>query len=418
MYKVDLKKTRLVALSEGTSMLPMIHQDDELDIRPVDFDSLKINDMAVFKEKDKLITHRVIYKTKKYVITKGDNNPTSDGKIYRRQIIGQVKMIKRQGKSFDLKQLYLIQSTSYFKEILKISTAFEKKSIKYVFLKGLPINLYYQGSTPQRIYFDCDLMVDKSDFFQVKKIFNRLGYNIISTSFDKKEYLPSDKKLEISFSRSINFLPVIFDVHFKPVFLMTQLSGLDVLYKDQLIEKMGTEFLKNRIYKKIGQFSFPILEKFDLIFYLILHFFHHNYHGSFRLELLSQIIKKEELKTKDWIEIARKINNYEAANFIYPGFILLKKYFKTRIPNDFFKLLNTSNHKTIKKYSQMDIFTDEARFNGGINRFVAIYQLSPSPFYIKILVFLNPQVEYFIFLYLKTRLFSFLSFFGSARQSH
>jgi signal peptidase I len=416
MHKV--KKNRLIALSEGTSMLPMIHQDDELDIWPVDFDSLKINDMAVFKEKDKIITHRVIYKTNKYVITKGDNNPASDGKIYRKQIIGQVKKIKRQGKSFDLKQLYLVQSTSYFKEIIKISEAFENKSIRYVFLKGLPINLYYQGSSPQRIYFDCDLMIDKSDFFQVKKIFYRFGYNIISTSFDKKEYLSADKRLEVSFSKYINSVPVIFDVHFKPVFLMTQLTGLGALYKDKLTEKMGSEFLKNRIYKKISQSNFPILEKYDLIFYLVLHFFHHNYHGGFRLELLSQIIKKERLRTKDWTKIAKIINDYEAANFAYPGFILLRKYFKTKIPNNFFKLLNTSNHEVVKKYSQIDIFSDEARFSGGINRFVAIYRLSSNPFYKKIMVFFSPQVEYFIFLYLKMRLSSFLSAFGQVRQSH
>jgi len=411
MDKAVLKNTRFIAFSEGVSMLPAIHPGDGLYIRPIRFDLFKINDLIVFEEKDKLITHRAIYKTSKYVITKGDNNPVNDGKIYKNKIIGKVDKIKRQGKVFDLKHLYLIQSTTYFKEIIKLTSSLEKEKIQYVFLKGLPIHLYYQGVSPQRIYFDCDLMIDRSNFKKIQNLFTKFGYMEVSTSFNKKEYLPHDQKLEVSFSKTINGLPVIFDIHFKPVFLMTQINSLGALYSDKLVNKMGEIFLKTRVHKKINQFKLPLLDNNYQIFYLALHIFHHNYKGSFRYELLSQIIKKMNLKKEDWVKITGIINEYQAANFVSPCFKLLKKYFGIKVPDVFFETLNITNTTLTEKYGKTDIFSDESRLEGGVNRFLSIFKLSPYPFYKKILVFMQPSVQYFIFLSLKAKLSSFLASF-------
>jgi len=65
----------------------------------------------------------------------------SDGKIHPQQIIRKVYQVKRDGRIFDPESLYLLQSTLYFQEIVKIKKAFEREGIGFVFLKGLPLHI-------------------------------------------------------------------------------------------------------------------------------------------------------------------------------------------------------------------------------------------------------------------------------------
>jgi len=144
-----LKKQKQFSLkSQGSSMLPLLQANDVIYYRQTTFSRCKTNDLIMAKKNGQLFTHRVIYKTKKYLITKGDNNLQSDGKIYPRQIIAKVYQIKRNGKIFHPENLYLFQSTLYFQEIVKIKRAFEKEKIDFVFLKGLPLHLYFKGKHP------------------------------------------------------------------------------------------------------------------------------------------------------------------------------------------------------------------------------------------------------------------------------
>ena len=151
-------------------MEPIFHENDVLYFKKIAFKSIKVNDIVSIKKGKQLISHRVIYKTNKYLVTKGDNNPISDGKIFPKQIIGKVYQVKRKGQIFDPEQLYLLQSTLYFQEIVKIKTKLDKQGINYVFLKGLPLHLYFEKTHPRRIYLDCDVLVDKKDFFKAEKI--------------------------------------------------------------------------------------------------------------------------------------------------------------------------------------------------------------------------------------------------------
>ncbi|MGB9707692.1 MAG: signal peptidase I, partial [Microgenomates group bacterium] len=96
--------------SQGQSMFPLLQENDIVFFKKIPFSKIKINDIIVFKKNSQLITHRVIYKNKKYLITKGDNNPKSDGKIFSKQIIGKVYQIKRNGQIIKPETLYLIQS--------------------------------------------------------------------------------------------------------------------------------------------------------------------------------------------------------------------------------------------------------------------------------------------------------------------
>ena len=131
-----------------------------------------------------------------------------------------------------------------------------------------------------------------------------------------------------------------------------------------------------------------------MILYLALHFFHHNFQGAFRLELLDKVIKKYKLREKDWLGIKFKMAEFSLNNFVEPVFYLLRKYFRTPIP----RLING-------KKIEVNIFDSEPRIVSGIKRFRNLLFLSPNSFWRKTLIFLNPGVIYSSFFVLKERLF-------------
>jgi len=58
-----------------------------------------VNDIISFNDEGSVVTHRVIEKTDKGFITKGDNNNASDGEITKDRVIGKVvKVGKQYGK--------------------------------------------------------------------------------------------------------------------------------------------------------------------------------------------------------------------------------------------------------------------------------------------------------------------------------
>ena len=70
----------------------------------------------------------------------------------------------------------MLQSSTYFSEIIKIKQALEKNGVEFVFLKGLPIHLYFEKSFPRRIYGDCDLLISPDHGNTVDLILIKLGY--------------------------------------------------------------------------------------------------------------------------------------------------------------------------------------------------------------------------------------------------
>jgi len=79
------------------SMEDTINVDDIVFVRITK--DVDVNDVVSFTDKDSVVTHRVIEKTKNGFITKGDNNNTPDGEITKDRIIGKVvKVGKQYGK--------------------------------------------------------------------------------------------------------------------------------------------------------------------------------------------------------------------------------------------------------------------------------------------------------------------------------
>lgn len=431
---------KFVIKSFGTSMLPTIHPGDVVYLRKISFQSVKNNDIVLVKKENKPVIHRVIYKKgSEFCFTKGDNNARSDGKVLPRHIIGKVYQVKRKGLIIDLEHMYLFQSTLYFHEIVKVKKAFEKENIDYVILKGLPLHLYFEKTHPRRIYADCDVLVDchpeRSEgshnsfeisrmrerflamlgmttdssytYKAIRRIFKRLGYHESESAYSPIHKLLKNKPTEISFYKVINNFPISFDIHFEPVFLMNQLGSLNALYPDKYMKQMTDDFLQSKRTIKVQGELFSILSKHHSIVYLAMHFFHHNFRGIYRLEFLDRVIRKSLLipshrgnpympATPDvFLSLSDKIVEYRLKNFIYPGFLFLKKYYHTPIPKTFLHLITPS--VSVREYIKKQIMTispfdDETRVQAGVRRFFAIFSLSPRPLLWRFLIFFDPAV--------------------------
>lgn len=391
MNKVILKqlsKMRSFSLqADGASMLPLLHPKDLVNYQRISFSKIKTNDLILVFKNNLVFTHRVIYKTDKYLITKGDNNLESDDKISPNQIIGRVISVKRKNKIIDPEMIYLIQSSLYFKEIVKIIDIFKKNKINYVFLKGLPVHLYYEKTHPRRIYQDADVLIDKPHFKEAAEILTKFGYKSADSSLSPTQKKLKNKTVEISFYKLVNGFPIVFDIHLEPAFMMTQIGSLETLYPQKLIDDLTHELLKNKQQIIINNQSFFILNTRYLILYLSLHFFHHNFTGAFRLELLDLVIRKNNYLMNGRLQDI--IKKYHLQNFVFPVFYLLKKHFNT-------PTMEQWSNGAMKKYIKINIFNDEPRTSSGIKRFFLLFSLSPLPFYRKIFVFINPQVIYLI----------------------
>lgn len=403
-----IRSGRFPFKSRGQSMLPILQPNDTLYFKKTPLAKIKVNDLVIVKKRNQLICHRVIYKKKNYLITKGDNVLKSDGKIYSKQIIGKVYQIKRNGQIFHPESLYLLQSTLYFKEIVKIKKAFEKEKINFVFLKGLPLHLYYEKTHPKRIYLDCDVLIDKKDFLPADKILIKKKYKTADLHWSKKIKDMQREILEVSYYKKINQFIIMIDIHLQIVDLsIVHLGHLNNLYPKKNIEQLTEKFLKTKRKVKINNEKFLILNTKYLILYLALHLFHHNFRGAFRYQYLNVVIKKEVAKNKKkkfysqnlFAQIENISDKYRLKNFTYPVFYLLKKHYQTPLAKNFLHQIKPSNFLTLKLYNfkNLNIFDDEPRIRAGINRFKNLFYLSPNLWWKKIFVFTNPSVIYSVF---------------------
>ncbi len=323
LHSIPLKST-------GTSMLPILKENDIVYYKKITFQKIKVNDILTFRHDGQIISHRVIYKTNNYLIAKGDTNTTSDGRIYPKHIIGKVYQIKRDNQIISPESAYLLQSTIYFKEIIKIKTALERAKINFVILKGLPLHLYFEKTHPQRLYADCDILVEKTKQKILEKILAGLGFkpeNQVNLSTYKK-FLKVDLK-EKSYYKIINNFFVSFDIHNEISF--THSVQTPILSLENQSVRMTQSFLSDKRFVNLTGNSIPILSYNHLVLYLLHHLYNHLWTSIRQLDFIALAIKKSENKI-NWPEIIEIAHNHKVLNFIIPGIFLLKKYFKVREP--------------------------------------------------------------------------------------
>src|SRR5258708_8790440 len=76
--------------ARGRSMWPTIQDGNMLHVRPVDWKSLKVADIVLFRDGAEFKAHRVIRKKGDLFITRGDSSSQADGAIRGGQIVGRI----------------------------------------------------------------------------------------------------------------------------------------------------------------------------------------------------------------------------------------------------------------------------------------------------------------------------------------
>jgi hypothetical protein len=301
-----------------------------------------------------------------------------------------VYQVKRDGEIFDPEDIYLVQSTLYFREIVKIKKAFEKAGVDFVFLKGLPLHLYFEKTYPRRFYADCDLLINKQQLSIVDKVMKSNGYEKDDTVLLPTQKLFRSDKTELNYFKLVNNFYISFDIHLEPVFLMVQFNNLNALYPRRKIDALTQEFLSTKREVKILENSFPILAPENATLYLALHFFHGNYKEIDRLPLLFSVTKR--LNNHDIAQLAKTIKEYSLENFTYQSFIIFQKYYPSSLPKKFLVSIKPQPEKIQTRIMSLMQTRNSSRISNGIQRFRNIYYLSPQPGWKKVQVFFDVQI--------------------------
>lgn len=381
--------------SEGVSMYPLLHPGDVIEFEKCNANQVAINDIVLLYSQEKFITHRVIYYSNNVLVTRGDNNPTEDIGIGKEHIIGRAVRFKRKGKWYLIDEVYSNQSLTYIKEIARVSRYLQIKQIPHVYIKGLVASLKFLKRFPQRIYSDIDLLIQRRDIYRVNDAFLTLSYRRYDDRWlSMFSPAPLDKRYEVDFIKKVGSIPVVFDVHLEPVFLMIKMSGMDLLYRDNLRAELGSHFITEaKSFTILGQ-KIPVCSAPDQVLYLLLHIFHNNFTDSIRFQLVDRVIRGT-MQADNWKRFYNTVARFQLEGYIYPSLRILVQYFNTPIPRSILKKLKPKHilARMVSQYviHKTNIFRSPTRIKGGIIRFVLSILLSPEPMYRKILVLFHPK---------------------------
>lgn len=90
----------------SSSMLPLIHPNDEIIVKPLPLDEVGFSDIVVYSKSNEFYVHRLVLKKKcskmQYFITKADCGFALEEKLKESNLIGKVIAIHRQNHTIDL----------------------------------------------------------------------------------------------------------------------------------------------------------------------------------------------------------------------------------------------------------------------------------------------------------------------------
>ncbi len=372
-------------------MFPLLRHQDTIFVRQLKKSRLKVNDIITIKQGVFFITHRIIYISKAgLILTKGDHNFFPDKPVKRRDVIGKVEAIARKNQTIYIESFYLFQSSIYFEEIKIINKLLTDSQINYVFLKGLPLHLYYGKQIPRRIFADCDILIDSSEESDVEKILSSLGYK-------KKEHIPHKitnlflrKKTECDYWKRIGPFKIVIDIHTQPTLFFVQSNNLTPLYPYKLVMEFSRILLIQKKEVSIYRQRFPLLKTEYQIVYLALHLFHDNFSGYHKYLFLEKVINSSNFDEDLIIKI---IKDYELENFLYCTFSLLRKYYNPNFSKNFLQKIKSRKSKQMTNIIKTtSIFSESQHTETGVERFKNIYYLSKTHSLIKPLIFFRLEI--------------------------
>lgn len=380
--------------SADISMAPLILPTDKPVVKKSK--SYRLNDIVVFRKEGRFIAHRIIYIYPDGSFqTKGDNNLKSDGKIKRGRILGKVEKVIRGSQSISLTHVYLSQSSTYLRELSLLNKALRKAKIAHLLLKGLPLHLAYGGRLPQRLYFDADILVTRKDFPKVERIFAKLGFAPIKPELLGKKVAGFS---QISFVKKVAPFAVVIDLHFSPGVGFTKATDLNRLIPSLSLYTKGLFAGAKEV--RVEENLYPMLAKEDLVLYLLLHLFHHNYQGIHRVEFIDRLIRTSR---PDMDIVVSKARKYGFEYFIYPSILVVNRFFKTiGLPEN---LKPSYPVRLIAKLVQdSSIFDEDKKAVEGIKRFLFTFCLSRVSIFTKFSVLFSKDIPAYFFPTIKSAL--------------
>ena len=373
----------------GIKSTSILQDEDIVYFKKTNFSQIKTDDIIMTKKRGNTSIAKVIYRTNKFLITKGASENHEDPKIYKNQVIGKATHIRRRNSQFDINHYYLFRSSIYLQEIIKVNRALQSTNVDFLFLKGLPLHLYFEKTYPKRIYRDCDILVDKKQFNRACMVLKRLGYKE-----EKLPYLAKNLKdlPEKNYYIVVEGLRVTFDIHREIVFTTKNICE-SIFYPKKDIDEITSKFLGEKISLDIQNEKLPALSFENFFIYTALHLSNHDFRGTFRYELLKKVVGKKELNYK---QISETINRYQLKNYIHPCLVFLSKYYQIKLPYTFIKSVkpDKKNVKFIQENILNEgIFIEHTHYHRiTIADLIKSFYLSPYPLYKKVLKLLNIKI--------------------------
>lgn len=378
-----LKKYKFIK-GVGNSMFPILISGDILFYKKRN--KYRVNDIVIVKNKKSFITHRIIYKNKKTIYTKGDSNLAADNPVSEDNIIGKIFFIKRGNKILDINYLYQFQNKIYLNELIKINKVFKVKKIKYFFIKGFPYYYKYLNGKNNFFYKDCDILIKKTFLNKSTTILKELGFNQINKNLNFKN---SDLSTDNLFVKKINNVLVNIELHTEINFLTSQFPFVNkYFYNTNLTNMLNSDFFKNLVYLNIKNEKFPILNKKNFIFYQLLHLFHHNFKPVYKIEFIKKFLNKKTIN--NIYKMSKKYCLSEIVNITIYILNTMYPIKKANIKKSFFyKFYGNQAKKSIMNY--------EKRYKAGLIRIINIFLFSEISFTKKIIFLFNKKIYATIF---------------------
>ena len=89
----------------GSSMYPLLRENDRLTIEPITTENILKGDILVYKDQSRLIAHRFLKFNQDRIITRGDFSFQADKPFSSEELLGRVVHVERKGKAMNPKSL-------------------------------------------------------------------------------------------------------------------------------------------------------------------------------------------------------------------------------------------------------------------------------------------------------------------------
>ena len=222
-------------------------------------------------------------------------------------------------------------------ELVTLSDKLTNLKINVLYFKGILDHLRLTGKFPPRPKFDIDLLVKKSDFKTLAKLFLADGYTLFLEDITKPLLVETAIKYpQVTFLKTIGKNKIIFDVHL----LVFNPTGRFVnLLPRKLVKKITVGLFRRRQQVALLGRKFDMLDINDLLLVSCLNFFfHHRCQGKSRLNDITSIISSTRL---NWPAVIVRCRRWRLAPCLFIVLRMVSKFTSAVVPRIVFDKLNS-----------------------------------------------------------------------------